>query len=131
VCDPLEPTKVPLTRNVAQLPDDKDKNPNMAGLVDYVTNSSTLLYSGWKTDGVVSGGTYLEWTDEWWKADVNNWAFRSTHVGDLNFTSYFPGCSRDEAWYGLNAISKGQGAVDELTPRPTLDALKQVWSKEQ
>jgi hypothetical protein len=131
VCNPLEPTKVPLTREAAELPNDKDKNPNMAGLVDYVTNSATLLYSGWKTDGVVSGGTYLEWTDEWWKADANNWAFRSTHVGDLNFTNYFPGCARDEAWYGLNAISKGQGAVDELTPRATLDALKAVWSKEQ
>jgi hypothetical protein len=102
----------------------------MAGLVDYVTNSATLLYKGYKADGVVSGGTYLEWTDEWWKADVDNWDFRSTHVGDLNFTNYFPGCARDEAWYGLNAISKGRGAVDKLTPRPTLDALKEVWSAE-
>lgn len=131
VCDPLKPTKVPLTRDAADLPNKKNENPNMAGLVDYVTNSATLLYSGYKTDGVVSGGTYLEWTDEWWKADVNNWEFRSRHVGDLNFTNYFPGCARDEAWYGLNAISKGRGAVDELTPRPTLDALKRVWSTER
>jgi hypothetical protein len=36
-----------------------------------------------------------------------------------------------KAWYGLNAISKGRGAVDELTARPTLDALKRVWSTER
>ena len=131
VCDPLKPTKVPLTRDAADMPNKKNENPNMAGLVDYVTNSATLLYSGYKTNSVVSGGTYLEWTDEWWKADVNNWEFRSRHVGDLNFTNYFPGCARDEAWYGLNAISKGRGAVDELTARPTLDALKRVWSTER
>lgn len=130
VCDPLDPTKSPLTRDVAELPNTSSKNPNMAGLVDLVENSAQLLYSGYKTDGVVSGGFYLEWTDEWWKADVANWDFRSRHVGDLNFTNYFPGCARDEAWWGLNAISKGDGAVDKLTPRPTLDALKNVWSTE-
>lgn len=130
VCDPLKPTKEPLTREVAELPNGSSKNPNMAGLVDYVKNSAELLYKGYKADGVVSGGFYLEWTDEWWKADVNNWAFRSNHVGDLNFTNYFPGCAKDEAWYGLNAISKGFGAVNKLTPRATVDALKQVWSTE-
>lgn len=127
VCDPLQATS-PLTRDVAELPNNNNKNPNMAGLVDYAKNNAELLYSGYKTDGAVSGGFYLEWTDEWWKADSNNWAFRSTHVGDLNFTNYYPGCAKDEAWWGLNAISKSVGAIDKLTPRPTLNALKQVWS---
>ncbi len=131
VCNPLEPTKKPLTRDVAELPNDTSSNPNMAGAVDYLTNSAELLYGGYKHDGVVSGGFYLEWTDEWWKADSNNWDFRSRHVGDLNFTNYFPGCARDEAWFGLNAISKGARAVDRLTPRPTLRALKDVWSAER
>jgi hypothetical protein len=127
VCDPLQATS-PLTRDVAELPNNNNKNPNMAGLVDYAKNNAELLYSGYKTDGAVSGGFYLEWTDEWWKADSDNWAFRSTHVGDLNFTNYYPGCAKDEAWWGLNAISKSVGAIDKLTPRPTLNALKQVWS---
>jgi len=40
---------------------------SMAGLNDLVTFSNTQLYQGWKSDGVVSGGFYFEWTDEWWK----------------------------------------------------------------
>ncbi|MBV8344663.1 MAG: hypothetical protein JO190_06680 [Candidatus Eremiobacteraeota bacterium] len=131
VCDPLKPTSLPLTRDVKELPNDAGANPNMAGLVDYVKNSAELLYKGYQTDGVVSGGTYLEWTDEWWKADVNDWGFRSKHVGDLNFTNYWPGCARDEAWYGLNAITKGRGSVDALTARTTRGALKQIWATER
>jgi hypothetical protein len=51
------------------------------------------MYDGFKTDGVVSGGFYFEWTDEWWKADANNPEFEAKHVGDPVFTAHFPGCA--------------------------------------
>ena len=81
----------------------KSGDPGIDGLVDLVT--ATLLYDGYSVDGVVSGGFYFEWTDEWWKADANNPEFRSKHVGDPVFTGHFPGCAYDHAWFGLNAIS--------------------------
>ena len=123
----------PLTRDVQELPDSASANPNMAGLVDYVTNDAKLLYYGYKDlGGRVSGGFYFEWTDEWWKADNGvDPKFRSIHVGSLVFNGHFPGCGEDAAWYGLNAIAKGIGVVDILTPRPTFEGLKDVWATQQ
>jgi hypothetical protein len=90
------------------------------------------MYDGFKTDGVVSGGFYFEWRDEWWKADANNPEFRSKHVGDPAFTAHFPGCAYDHAWFGLNGISKSdQKFIDKLHPRPTLDAIKAQWATQQ
>ena len=77
----------------------------MGGLIDLVTNNDKLLHNGYSNDGVVSGGFYFEWTDEWWKADANNPEYRSMHVGDPVFTGHFPGCAYDHAWFGLNGIS--------------------------
>jgi hypothetical protein len=38
----------------------------------------------------------------------------------------------DHAWFGLNGISKGdQKFVDKLRTRPTLDAIKAEWTKQQ
>jgi hypothetical protein len=88
------------------------------------------LYDAYKTDGMVAGGFYFEWTDEWWKADPDQPAYRGEHVGNKPFVSYFPGCGNDAAWFGLNGIRKG-GDLDELRPRPTLDALKTTWDQEQ
>ena len=99
---------------------------SMAGLNDLVTFSNTQLYQGWKSDGVVSGGFYFEWTDEWWKQNPDNPAARSTHWGNANVVDSYPACARDEAWYGLNAISPGTA----LAPRSTLTTLKNVWAKQ-
>jgi hypothetical protein len=127
-CNPLQRAG-PLNRDVAELPE--NGNPNMGGLVDLVTNTAKLIYDAYKGDGVVSGGFYLEWTDEWWKADSGNPAFKSVHVGDKAFASHFPGCSYDEGWWGLNAISKGSKRyLDTLTPRPTLAALRDTWKNQ-
>ncbi|MBV9028514.1 MAG: hypothetical protein JO311_07825 [Candidatus Eremiobacteraeota bacterium] len=129
-CIPPEGPDGPVNRDAAELP--KRGNPNIAGLVDLVKNNNKLLYERYTTDGLVSGGFYFEWTDEWWKADANNPEYRSKHVGDPVFTGHFPGCAYDHAWFGLNAISKGtQKYVDVLTPRPTLAALKAEWAIEK
>ncbi len=124
-CAPTDPDG-PLNQHAAELP--ASGNPDMAGLVDYATNNARLLYEGFKDDGVVSGGLYLEWSDEWWKATGGD---PSRHLGNPTFTGHFPGCAYDEAWFGLNSVAKGNGFDDVLTPRPTLAALKDVWSHEQ
>lgn len=124
-CDPAEASG-PLNRNALELPD--SGNPKMAGLVDLVTNNSKLISNGFNNDGVVSGGFYFEWTDEWWKADADNREYASVHVGDAVFTGHFPGCAYDHAWFGLNAISPGSKKyLNTLTPRPTIEALKDSW----
>lgn len=114
----------PASTDVKELP--RSGNPNMAGLVDLVTNNAKLLYSGYKDGGIVSGGFYFEWSDEWWKAGNP-----SKHVGSDFFKDYFPGCGEDAAWFGLNAVAKGSGTLDVLKPRPTLSALQTTWSPQQ
>jgi hypothetical protein len=128
-CVPTEATG-PLNRDVAELPVGNSHSPNMSGMVDLATNMAGLLYDAYKANGMVAGGVYFEWTDEWWKADANQPAYRSQHVGNPDFVSYFPGCGNDAAWFGLNGIKKG-GDLDELRPRPTLDGLKTTWEQEQ
>jgi hypothetical protein len=99
----------------------------MGGLIDYATNTTSLLYWGFRNNGaVVSGGFYFEWTDEWWKAGAGN---NSAHLGNVAPNGAFPGCYNDEGWYGLNAISAGTPNV--LTARPTLAALKNTWAQEK
>jgi hypothetical protein len=130
-CIPPTGADGPINRDAAELPSGR-RNPNMAGLADYVVNMADLLHEAYKNSGLVSGGFYFEWTDEWWKADANNPAFRSEHVGSYDkFTAHFPGCSEDAAWFGLNSIKKGTGTLDVLTARPTLNALKATWAQQQ
>jgi|HubBroStandDraft_5_1064220.scaffolds.fasta_scaffold00517_2 hypothetical protein len=127
-CVPSTPSG-PVNRHAAELPN--SGNPGINGLVDLVTNNAKLLHDAYSGDGVVSGGFYFEWTDEWWKADANNPEFRSKHVGDPVFTGHFPGCGYDHAWFGLNAISlSGKKYVDTLHARRTVDALKKTWASQ-
>lgn len=126
VCAPVDPSGVQATNDVAQLP--ASGNPNMAGLVDLVTNNAKLLYAGYTQDNVVSGGFYFEWNDEWWKG---NRAKPSVHSGTIAFRNWYPSCNEDQGWFGLYADSKGQGTLDKLTPRPTLTAIKNVWKNEK
>lgn len=124
-CTPDEPAGSTTNLDVKELP--KTGNPRMAGLVDYVANNAELLYSGFKNNAVVSGGFYFEWTDEWWKAGQGD---PSIHYGNVAFNGAYPGCNNDEGWYGLNSVSKGSGALNVLTPRPTLGTLKEAWSRQ-
>lgn len=114
--------------NVSQLPE--TGNPSMAGLNDLVTNVATAMYNGFKADGVVSGGFYLEWQDEWWK--LNNTANPSVHTGMAVTNGAYPGCFNDESWFGLNSVQLGtpQGAPDVLTARSSLQTLKNAWANE-
>ncbi len=107
--------------DVAELPDTGNGGRNMAALVDYVTNNAALLYSGYQNGGVVSGGFYFEWLDEWWKAGNP-----SVHLGSVAFNGAYPGCNEDSGWYGLNQVAPG--TPNQLNPRATLTALQNVWA---
>ncbi|HZY98213.1 MAG TPA: hypothetical protein VFE36_01435 [Candidatus Baltobacteraceae bacterium] len=126
VCTPADPKGSTTRSDVKDLP--ASGNPKMAGLVDLIQNDASLLYSAWKKNGVVSGGFYFEWNDEWWKAGSGD---PSIHYGSLVFKNYFPGCSDDQGWYGLNAVKKNGNAVDVLAPRPGLAILQSTWAKQR
>ncbi len=125
VCAPTDISGQLVTNDVVQLP--PTGNPRMGGLTDLVTNTTKLLYTGYKQDKVVSGGFYFEWNDEWWKG---NPATPGVHSGSINFKNYYPGCNEDQGWFGLNAVRKGTGTVDVLVPRPPFTAIKNVWANE-
>jgi hypothetical protein len=122
VCAPVDPSGVQQKNDVREL--SATGNPNMAGLVDAASNVTKLLYSGYKADKVVSGGFYFEWNDEWWKGNA---ATPEVHSGSIAFKNYYPSCNDDQGWYGLNAVSKGKGTLDVLTPRPALAAIRNIW----
>ncbi len=122
--------------DVRELP--KSGNPRMDFLVAYATRNATEIYDHRaKEGGVTSGGFYFEWNDEWWKS---GWPFK--HIGGFEGNKIisnadFPGCYDDQAWFGLNEDQKnGSGdpfpkrSPDTRVPRPTLDAVKNVWAKE-
>jgi hypothetical protein len=113
-------------------------NPRAPFLVGYVKGNATELFdNSTSKGGVGSGGYYFEWNDEWWKS---GWPF--SHIGGFDGNiiapnTQFPGCYDDQAWFGLNADRKnGSGdpfpkrAPDTRAPRPTLQALKNVWAQE-
>jgi hypothetical protein len=109
--------------DVAELP--LSGNPSYAGLTDYVQTNATALYTSWSTDGVLSGGYYFEWQDEWWKANGDP----NVHTGQSPVApnGNYPGCYNDESWFGLNSLSAGNGSPSTLNARPTLAALQTVW----
>lgn len=123
VCTPADPSGTTTRSDVKELP--PSGNPKMAGLVDLVQNNAALLYAGWKA-GIVSGGFYFEWNDEWWKGGNP-----SIHDGSVDFKNYFPGCSDDQGWYGLNAVKKNGNALDVLQPRPGFAALQKTWANQR
>jgi len=111
----------PSNRDVKELPAKGD--PGMPGLVDLVWNNGRWMASGFTDEnGILSGGFYFEWTDEWWKSGN-----KDVHQGNDTFNGGFPGCSDDQAWFGLNSVSAGSGALNVLTRRPTFAQLKQSW----
>ncbi|MFY9718772.1 MAG: hypothetical protein WAK16_03930 [Candidatus Cybelea sp.] len=113
----------PPSTDAKELPASGD--PGMPGLVDYVTNNASTLWSGYNDGGVVSGGFYFEWSDEWWKSGS-----AAKHIGSDAFNGHYPGCAEDSAWYGLNAVAPGSGALNDLSARPTKAALRQTWAQQ-
>ena len=123
-CTPNVTQSASSPTDVAELPATGGRS--MAGLVDYAVNTTTLLHDSYVTDGVVSGGFYFEWTDEWYK----NGSDGTQHLASVpGYSGAFPGCAWDEAWFGLSRSDPGTPNV--LTPRPTLAALSKVWLSER
>jgi hypothetical protein len=117
-------------------------NPNIQDYVNLVKANATEIYDHsigqGGADAVGSGGFYFEWNDEWWKSGWPN----EPHIGGegniISANPVFPGCYRDEGWFGLNAVAKtGPGTKpfpdrtpDKRIPKPALAALEAVFRSE-
>jgi len=139
----LPPGPPPPWEFVKELP--PGGNPSMQNLVDQVTNNAQEIYQNSTGQGGVGpGGFYFEWNDEWAKA-----GWPHSHIGGfagnrISPSPPFAGCYWDEAWFGLTSDKpvnrqwkwpeKGNPfparPADIHESRPTLDAIKKVWSTE-
>jgi hypothetical protein len=117
-------------------------NPNVTDYVNLVKANATEVFdhsigqSG--ADAVGSGGYYFEWNDEWWKSGWPN----APHIGGegniITTNAVFPGCYRDEGWFGLNAVATtGSGSQpfpvrtpDKRVPKPALAAIEAIFASE-
>jgi hypothetical protein len=117
-------------------------NPNEQDYVNLVKANATEIFQhsvGQSGENAVgSGGYYFEWNDEWWKSGWPN----APHIGGegniITSNAVFPGCYRDEGWFGLNGVkTTGSGnspfparSPDKRIPRPALQAITAVWASE-
>ncbi len=71
---------------------------------------------------IVSGGTIMAYSDEWWKGgtptvhDKNGWQSGAQPDGVSN-----------EEWYGIVAVEKQENGPDKILPRPVCGELKKRW----
>jgi hypothetical protein len=120
-------------------------NPGMQNLVDYVTTNQKEVYANSTVQGglgVDSGGFYFEFSDEWWKSGWSHLHIGGFIGNKITVNPQYAGCYDDEAWFGLYADEKSgfgnkpypldSGRNPDLrVARPTLDAIKAEWAKEQ
>jgi hypothetical protein len=71
---------------------------------------------------IVSGGTLMAYSDEWWKGgdptthDKNGWGSGAQPDGVSN-----------EEWYGIVAVEKQEEGPDRIRPRQVCEELKKRW----
>jgi hypothetical protein len=74
---------------------------------------------------IVSGGTFMAYSDEWWKGgdpdthDKNGWGSGAQPDGVSN-----------EEWYGIVAVGKQEDGPDRIIPRPVCGELRKRWKTE-
>ncbi|MFC1621366.1 hypothetical protein ACFL2G_03570 [Candidatus Omnitrophota bacterium] len=81
------------------------------------------------------GGFVFEWTDEWWKYDENNsasWRVHNTEASWSNGAYYFDikaprNFNINEEWWGVCAVEKRDGKLDERKPTKAYFKLKELW----
>ncbi len=117
-------------------------NPNSQDYVNLVVANADEVFQHSTTqsggDNVGSGGYYFEWNDEWWKSGWPN----APHIGGegnvITTNAVFPGCYRDEGWFGLNAVAPtGSGTkpfpartADKRIPKPALKAIAKEFASQ-
>ena len=81
------------------------------------------------------GGFVFEWTDEWWKYDEENksgWYVQDTASSWSNGAYYFDikapqNFNINEEWWGVCAMEKRDGKLDERRPTKAYFKLKELW----
>jgi len=74
---------------------------------------------------VVSGADIAFYSDEWWKAPSKS---PCTHDSDGGEFGCGPDNFLNEEWFGVMSISSGTGPINEVVPKKSYQAVKQVWS---
>lgn len=82
------------------------------------------------------GGTSFEWTDEWWKHDLNSpesWKVHDTQNGWSNGSYYFDiraagNKNMDEEWFGIVALSPElENGLNKRIPRKAYYVIREFW----
>lgn len=96
-------------------------NHNTGGVDE--TSQATGLTSMWAdiqysidNNGICSGATYFNWTDEWWKSGQNNVQNAS---GNAPAGIFYPDGVTDEEYYGILKVDR--------TPKAAYYALQNLW----
>ena len=102
--------------------------------IDSFDNNNTIEYQDIHRDWVVhqwrqvekacTGGTLMEYNDEWWKAG-NIW----THDQGGYYTDVQPDGYSNEEWWGIMAIQDNGSGPDIMVPRLVYDALKLEFNR--
>ncbi len=88
--------------------------------------------------GNVLGGTFFEWTDEWWKGNENlphTWNVQDT-AGHWNNPAYYYDAevadhmNMNEEWWGVVKLNpkKLKSGIQERTPKEAYATLKALWA---
>lgn len=112
------------------------------------TNQADFLKRQWQdiernTDpkkgvGNVLGGTFFEWTDEWWKGNENlphTWSVQDTAAHWSNSSYYYDAevadrMNMNEEWWGVMTLNpkKTKNGTQERTPKEAYFTLKELWA---
>ncbi len=82
-----------------------------------ITNMWGDIQYSLDNNGICSGATYFNWTDEWWKSGSPNFQNVS---GSAPAGSFYPDGITDEEYYGLLNQNR--------TPKKAYFALKELWA---
>ncbi len=83
------------------------------------------------------GGFVFEWTDEWWKFNEeykSGWYVHDIASSWSNGAYYFDikapqNLNINEEWWGVCALKKGKGGLDERRPTKAYFRLKELWRR--
>ena len=88
--------------------------------------------------GNAIGGTFFEWTDEWWKGNENlphTWSVHDTAAHWFSASYHFDAQTKtrlnmnEESWGAVSLSPKKTGGMNERIPKRSYYVLKSLWTK--